>query len=59
MQADDKLVPGSCDTEVQAVGCALALFDQDHLVRRTGLEAFRGEQIRVENRLVRDACDEC
>jgi hypothetical protein len=32
MQADDKLMPGAGEAEVQALGGAPAVFDQDHFV---------------------------
>ncbi len=32
MQTDEEIVPGAGDAQVQAVGCVLTVFEQDHFV---------------------------
>ena len=52
-QADDQLVVGSLDPEVQPGRSDRAVLDQDQFMGQTWCEARRREEIRLKNLLIR------
>jgi len=59
MGADDPFVLGPLEANIQAGRGARTIFDEDHLVGRTGFQARRRQQVRAQDGIVRDAGHKC